>query len=140
MPNYPQIKYTDTDVIFYKTNLYDSGTNPDIDNATPRFTDRIDLIAKTGINISFKFDASGSTDELILKLFRNHGDTLDGDENPIRTIQIANNGSETIFSFSLDALQCGAGYYWFSMESEAANDTFDMIITGRYWRFEIATS
>ncbi len=144
MANYPQLLYDVADTSLYATNLY-SGSDADLDNTAPvddtdGYCETIDLTAKTGINIAFKFTASGSTNELILKLFRSHSGTWDGDEDPIRTINVANDGTETIYSFSLDALQWGAGFYRFSMQSEAANDTFDMNVLARYWRFEIATS
>jgi len=144
MANYPQLKFDDSATILYATNLY-SGSDADLDNTAPvddtdGYTQNIDLIAKTGININFKFDASGSTDNLILKLFRNNTSSWDDNEILIDEIEIDNDGSEDIYSYVIDALQYGAGHYRFSMQSESSNDTFDIEVKGYYWRFEIATS
>ena len=144
MANYPQLIYDAADTEFYKTNLY-SGTDADLDNTAPvddtdGYTSTIDLTAKTGINIDFKFDASGATDNLILKLFRSRSGSWSDDEILMREIEVDNDGAETIKSIIIDALQSGAGYYRFSMQSEGGTDTFDIDVEGRYWRFQIATS
>jgi len=144
MANYPQISYDGTDTELYKTNLY-GGTDADLDNTTPvddtdGYTSTIDLTAKSGINIDFKFTASGSTDMLILKMFRSRSGSWDNDEVLVQEIEVANDGSEDIKSIVIDALQSGAGYYRFSMKSEGGTDTFDIDVEGRYWRFQIATS
>lgn len=144
MANYPQISYDGTDTELYKTNLY-GGTDADLDNTAPvddtdGYTSTIDLTAKSGINIDFKFTASGSTDKLILKMFRNRSGSWSDDEILMREIEVDNDGVETIKSIAIDALQSGAGYYRFSMQSEGGTNTFDIDVEGRYWRFQIATS
>ena len=144
MANYPQLLYDIADTILYQTNLY-GGSDADLDNTAPvddtdGFTQTIDLTSKTGINIDFKFTASGSTDDLVLKLYRRHDSTWDGDEVLLRTIEISNDGTETIYNYIIDALQDGPGFYRFSMQSAGGTDTIDISVDARYWRFEIATS
>lgn len=144
MANYPQVIYDAADTEFYKTNLY-GGTDADLDNTTPvddtdGYTSTINLTAKTGINIDFKFTGSGSTDKLILTMYRSRSGSWDNDEIYVREIEVDNDGSEDIKSIVIDALQSGAGYYRFALQSEGGTDTFDIDVEGRYWRFEIATS
>ena len=144
MANYPQLLYDIADTILYQTNLY-GGSDADLDNTAPvddtdGFTQTIDLTSKTGINIDFKFTASGSTDDLVLKLYRRHDSTWNGAEVLLRTIEISNDGTETIYPFTIDALQDSPGFYRFSMQSAGGTDTIDISVDARYWRFEIATS
>lgn len=143
MANFPEYEYDGSDVELYKTDLY-GGSDADLDNTAPvddtdGYTSDIDLTQKTGIVIDFKFDASGATDNLVLKLFKRRDSSWDGDEMSIAEIEIDSDGSEDIFHYTIDEL-FGPGHYRFSMNSDGATDTFDIDIEGRYYRYEIATS
>ena len=145
MANYPQLKYDESNTELYATNLY-LGTDADLDNTAPvddtdGYTSTIDLSSKMGAKIAFKFTGSGSTDKLVLKLYTALSSSWDGDEMLIDEIEVDNDGTESIYSYTINALQYeGPGYYRFSMQSEGGTDTFDIIVECRYWRGEIATS
>jgi hypothetical protein len=140
MANYPEYEYAGSDTELYKTNLY-TGSDSDLDNTAPvddtdGYTSNIDLTQNVGAIVDFKFTGSGSTDDLVLKLFRRRDSSWDGDEIAIDTITVSNDGSEDIFSYHLK----GPGHYRFSMQSEGATDTFDIDVEMRTYRYEIATS
>lgn len=141
--NYPEWELDGTDTELYKTNLY-SGSDADLDNtapvdATDGFTSDITLTQKLGCVIDLKFDASGSTDDLVVKIYKRRESTWDGDEEPISQINYDNDGAETIVNLTLDE-SFGPGVFRLSMQSAGATDTFDIDVEGRYFRMEIATS
>jgi hypothetical protein len=143
MPNYVEYEYGATDEELYATNLY-SGTDADLDNTAPvddtdGYTSNIDLTQKMFATIDFTFTGSGSTDDLLLKLFKRRDNTWDGDEIAIWQNAIPNDGSEDIFSFTID-LSFGPGHYRFSMQSAGGTDTFDILVEMRRVRMEIPTS
>ena len=141
--NYLEWETDGSDTELYKTNLY-SGTDADLDNtapvdATDGFTSDITLTQKLGCVLDLKFDGSGSTDDLVVKIYRSRAGGWDGDEEPISQITYDNDGAETIESLTLDE-SFGPGVYRLSMQSAGATDTFDIDVEGRYYRMEIATS
>lgn len=143
MANYPEYEYDGGDVELYKTDLY-SGSDSDLDNTAPvddtdGYTSDIALETKVGAVIDFEFDASGASDDLILKLFKRRDSSWDGDEIAIWSQTVESDGSEDIFSFTIDP-SFGAGHYRFSIQSSAGTDTFDIDVEMRTYRYEIATS
>ncbi|MDY6888148.1 MAG: hypothetical protein SVV88_11010 [Pseudomonadota bacterium] len=143
MANYPEYEYDGSDSELYQTNLY-TGTDADLDNtapvdATDGYTSDIDLTQKTGCVIDFKFDSSGTTDNLVLKLYRRRDSSWDGDEIAIDSITVTSDGTEDIFSYMINESH-GPGHYRFSMQSSGATDTFDIDVQCRYYRYEIATA
>lgn len=144
MASYPEFEYAAADSELYKTNLY-SGTDADLDNtapvdATDGYTSDIDLTQQIGATIDFKFTGSGSTDDLVLTLYRRRDSSWDGDEISIMSKTVSNDGSEDIFSWQLNGNLYGPGHYRFAMQSEGATDTFDIDVEARYWRYEIAAA
>ena len=143
MANYPEWEYAGSDTELYSTNLY-SGSDADLDNTAPvddtdGYTANIDLTQKTGAVIMFKFDASGSTDNLSLKLFKRHDSSWDGDEIAIDEVEVDSDGSEDIYTYDILPAM-GPGHYRFSMQSSGASDTFDIDVQMRTYRWEIATA
>lgn len=144
MANYPEIEYDGSDTELYKTNLY-GGSDADLDNTAPvddtdGYTSNIDLTQKVFITTDFKFTGSGSTDNLVLKLFRRRDSSWDGDEIAIFEKTVSNDGSEDIYSHVINANLWGPGHYRYSMQSSGGVDTFDVDVETRYSRYEIATS
>lgn len=140
MANYPQLSYDTTDTELYKTNAY-SGTDADLDNTAPvsdadGYTSTIDLTSKLGVIIDFKFLGTNGTDDLVLKLYRRRNSTWDGDEILIDQKTIDNDGTEDIYSYSINS----PGYYRFSLQSAGGTTTFDIDVECRYWRYIISTS
>jgi hypothetical protein len=134
-----KFKYAGSSSELYKTNLY-GGSDADLDNtapvdATDGFTSNIDLTADIFANIEFKFDSSGTTDDLILKLFRALTSTHDVDEIAIDEITVPSDGSEDLFSYALGQAH-GPGNYRFSMQSSGGTDTFDIHVQTRLSHFE----
>ena len=43
-------------------------------------------------------------------------------------------GSEDIYTYTIDTNLFGPGYFRFSMQSSGATDTFDIDVEARYWR------
>lgn len=146
MANYPEYEFDAADSELYKTGAY-SGTDADLDNtapvdATDGYTSDIDLTQKTGVVIDFKFVEAGGavgTDDVTLKLFKRRDSTWDNDEISIWEFDIPNDGSEDIFSFTIDE-SFGPGHYRFSLQSSGSTNTFDIDVEARYYRYEIATS
>lgn len=143
MANYPEWEYDAADTELYQTNLY-GGTDADLDNTAPvddtdGYTSDINLEQKVGCQVDFKFDASGTTDDLVLKLFKRRDNSWDGDEIEIWSQTVDSDGSEDIFTFTITP-EFGAGHYRFSMQSSGATDTFDIDVEARYFRAEVATS
>lgn len=130
--------YDGSDTELYQTNLY-SGTDADLDNtapvdATDGYTSNIDITSKQYATIDFKFDSSGTTDDLVLKLFRARTSTHDVDEIAIDEITVTSDGSEDIFSYVI-GMSHGPGHYRFSMQSSGATDTFDIDVQMRQTDF-----
>jgi hypothetical protein len=126
--------YGGSDEELYQTNLY-SGSDADLDNTAPvddtdGYTSGIDLTSKIFAVIDFKFDASGATDDLILKLFRRNDSSWEGDEIAIDEITVSSDGTEDIFSYVIGPSH-GPGHYRFSMQSGGASDTFDIDVQMR---------
>ncbi len=146
MANYPEYEYDGSDTELYSTGAY-SGSDADLDNTAPvdntdGYTSDIDLTQKIGIVIDFKFSEAGGaagTDDLVLTLYKRRDSTWDGDEIAITSITVPNDGSEDIYSFTIDE-SFGAGYFRFALQSAGATNTFDINVDSRYYRYEIATS
>lgn len=123
----------------YSTNLY-GGSDADLDNTAPiddsdGFTSNIDLTSDIFGVIEFKFDSSGTTDDLILRVFRALTSTHDVDEIAIDEITVPSDGSEDLFSYALGQTH-GPGHYRFSMQSAGGTDTFDIDVQMRLSHFE----
>lgn len=143
MANYPEYEYGGSDTELYKTNLY-GGSDADLDNTAPvsdsdGYTSDIDLTQKVGCVIDFKFTGSGSTDDLVLTLYKRRDSSWDGDEMAIGSWTVDNDGSEDIYPFTIDE-SFGPGHYRFAMQSSGGTDTFDIDVEARYYRYEIAAS
>lgn len=129
--------YSTTTNTLYATNGY-SGTDADLDNSTPvdntdGYSDTIDLTKRGGWTGSLKHDSSGTTDNVVLKLFRIEGTTWDGDETEVTTITVTSDGSEDIYPLCITRRAYGAGYFRLSMQSSGGTDTFDVQLTGNLW-------
>jgi hypothetical protein len=137
MANYPQYQYDGSSTNIYRTNAY-SGSDADVDS-TLRFTADIDLTQKVFAVCELKFDASGTTDDLKLSLYRSLDNAWDGDELEILSITIDSDGSEDLWSMTLGP-DFGPGHYRFGLKSSGSSDTFEVDFNIRLARFEIATS
>lgn len=140
MASYPQIEYDVADTELYKTNEY-SGTDSDIDNTVPvddtdGYTSDIDVTEKMGCTIDFKYHASGSTDELILTLYKRREPTWTTNSIALKTITVSNDGSEDIYSFDLSMFDWGPGHYRFAIQSSGGTNTFDIDVEARFWRMK----
>ena len=136
---FTEYEYDAADSELYQTNLY-GGSDADLDNTAPvsdadGYTSNIDLTTQMGAAIDFKFDSSGTTDALILKLFKHRNSTWDNDEIAIDEVTVPNDGSEDIYHYTISETH-GAGHYRFSMQSEGATDTFDIDVQMRRYRYE----
>ncbi len=126
--------YAGSDSELYKTDLY-SGSDADLDNTAPvddtdGYTSNIDLTSNIFATIDFKFDASGSTDDLVLKLYRARTSSHDVDEIEVDSIIVSSDGSEDIFSYVIGPSH-GPGHYRFSMQSSGGTDTLDIDVQMR---------
>jgi len=137
MPNYPQYAYDASSTTLYRTNLY-SGPDLDVD-ATERFTAGIDLTQRLFAVCELKFDASGTTDDLKVNLYRSLDSSWDGDELEILSTTIDSDGSEDLWSLTIGP-DFGPGFYRFGLKSTGATDTFDVDFTARLARFQIASA
>lgn len=137
MANYPQYSYDGSSTSLYRTNAY-SGTDPDVD-ATQRFSTDIDLTQKLFAVCELKFDASGTTDDLKVSLYRSLDNSWDGDELEIFAATIDSDGSEDLWPFMIGP-DFGPGHYRFGLKSTGATDTFDIDLNVRFARYEVATS
>ena len=136
---FTEYEYDAADSELYQTNLY-GGSDADLDNTAPvsdsdGYTSNIDLTQKDYCIIDFKFTGSGATDDLILKLFKRRNSTWDGDEIAIDEVNVANDGSEDIYPYTIGPSH-GPGHYRFSLQSAGATDTFDIDSQCRYSRYE----
>ena len=143
MANYPEYEYDAADTELYKTNAY-SGTDSDLDNtapvdATDGYTSDIDLTQKIWAAIDFKFDSSGTTDDLVLTLYKRRDSSWDGDEISVWSATVESDGSEDIYHMTIGP-SFGPGHYRFAMQSSGGTDTFDIDVEVRYGRYEVATS
>lgn len=116
-------KYDTIETEIYKTNLY-SGGNDDIDNGGDNFTDNIDLTVDLEANVDFKITPSGSTDGLIIKLYKRRDETWDGAEQELWSTTLAASASEYIYNYTITRAH-GAGHFRFLVDSAGATDTFD---------------
>lgn len=137
MANYPQYQYDGSSTNIYRTNAY-SGSDADVDS-TLRFTADIDLTQKVFAVCELKLDASGTTDDLKLSLYRSLDNAWDGDELEILSITIDSDGSEDLWSMTLGP-DFGPGHYRFGLKSSGSTDTFEIDFNIRLARFEIVTS
>ena len=143
MANYPEYEYDGSDSELYQTNLY-GGTDADLDNtapvsATDGYTSDIDLTQKIWAVIDFKFDASGTTDDLVLTLYKRRDSSWDGDEISVWSVTVDSDGSEDIYHMTIGP-SFGPGHYRFAMQSSGGTDTFDIDVEVRYVRYEVATA
>lgn len=123
--------YDKTDTELYKTSGY-GGSNMDVDTIE-RFTNDIDLTVKIGASIDFKFTSSGSTDDIEMFLYKKCNPNWSGSEINIWSAIVDNNGSESIYNYTIDG-SYGAGYYRFGIKSSGTTDTFEIDIEMRQWR------
>ena len=137
MANYPQYSYDGSSTSLYRTDLY-SGADPDVD-ATRRFSADIDLTQKLFAVCELKFDASGTTDDLKVSLYRRLDSSWDGDELEIFATTIDSDGSEDLWAFTIGP-EFGPGHYRLGLQSSGSTDTFDIDLNARFARFQIATS
>jgi len=137
MASYLQYSYDGSSASIYRTNAY-SGTDPDVD-ATLRFTADIDLTQKLFAVCELRFDASGTTDDLKVSLYRSLDNTWDGDELEILSLTIDSDGSEDLWSMTIGP-DLGPGHYRFGLKSSGATDTFEVDFAVRLARYELAGS
>ena len=123
--------YDKTDTELYRTDGY-GGNDTDLDD-TERYTADVDLTVKIGAAIDFKFSGSGSTDDLVLSLYKRRDEDWDGSEIALWSANITNNGSENIYHFTIDH-SYGAGHFRFGMKSSGSTDTFEVDVEMREWR------
>lgn len=125
--------YDETDAVIFQSVGY-GGVNGPL-TATEQFTPTINLTEKKNAKLEFKFDATGATDNLTLSLYTsNDGDPAGwtGNEIAVWSTNIANDGNEHEYSFTIDD-SWGAGYYRFGMQSAGATDTFQIQVAIRYF-------
>jgi len=137
MANYPQYQYDGSSTNLYRTNLY-SGADPDV-GSTQQFSADIDLTQKLFAVCELKFDASGTTDDLRVSLYRSLDNSWDGDELEVFATTVDSDGSEDLWSFTLGP-DFGPGHYRFGLKSTGATDSFDVDLNARFARFEVAMS
>lgn len=137
MPNYPQYQYDASNTTIYRTNAY-SGTDADVDS-TLRFTADVDLTQKIFAVCELKFDASGTTDDLKVSLYRSLDNAWDGDELEILSTTIESDGSEDLWSITLGP-DLGPGHYRFGLKSSGTTDSFDVDCVVRFARYEVVVS
>jgi hypothetical protein len=131
-----QYSYGASDEELYQTDLY-GGTDADLDNTTPvdatdGYTSDIDLTTQIYATIDFRFDASGTTDDLVLTLYGRRDSTWDGDEIETSAITVTSDGSEDIYSYELGPHKgYGPGHYRFALQSSGATDTIDIDVQMR---------
>ena len=123
--------YDKADIELYKTNGY-GGSDADINN-TECFTRDIDLTMKIGANIDFSYTGSGSTDDLLLALYRRRDDSWNGSEIALWNTTIDNAGCESTYNLTIDG-SYGAGHYKFGIKSSGSTDTFEIDAEMRQWR------
>ena len=137
MANYPQYDYAAASVNLYRTNLY-SGTDPDVDG-TLRFSDDVDLTQKVFAVCEVTFEASGTTDDLEVSLYRRLDGAWDGDELEILRTTMENYGPEAVWSMTIGP-DFGPGHYRFGLKSTGTTDAFDVDLNARLARFEVAAT
>jgi len=123
--------YSKTDTELYRTNSY-GGSDTALDN-TGSFTADIDLTVNIGAAIDFNFDGSGSTDDLILSLYKRRDENWNDGEIALWGITITSDGSEDVYHFTIDN-SYGAGHFRFGMMSSGSTDTFEIDVEMREWR------
>lgn len=123
----------ESDTELYKTNLYE-GTDDDV-NDTRKYTSDIALDRiNQQIAIDIKFDASGSTDDLKVTIFKQRGGGWDGDEIAVWSSTIPSDGSEDISNLLIDERDYGRGHFRVGLESTGGTDTFDVDVEARLYR------
>ena len=128
-------KYDPLETELIVTNLYD-GDHDDIDNAGDNFTPDIDLTVSLEAVVDFKVTPSGSTDGLIIALYKRRDENWDDAEQAIWSTVIAASASEWIYHFTI-LESYGAGHYRFLVDSEGGTNTFDVDIAyhaSRIWK------
>lgn len=125
--------YAEADEELYRTDGY-GGTDPDIDNITPRFTSDIDLTANLGASVDFLFDGSGAAGDLLLYLYKKNAGSWESGVIAIRDIAVTNDGTEHTYHFTIDE-SYGAGYYAFMMMSSpgCGDNPFEIDVQMRVW-------
>ena len=118
----------------YQTDGY-TGSDADIDG-TERFTSDIDLETSgyEGVQVHIKYDASGTTDNLVCAVYG----SLDGtnySDFPIKSIVFDNNaGVETEVSFILKDYQ----HFRIGFVRSGSTDTFELDCDVTYWKWNAA--
>jgi len=123
--------YDKSDTELYKTDEY-GGNDADV-SVTERFTGDIALTMNLGSSIDFRFTGNGTTDNLVLSLYKRRDTNWDGSEIAIWNATINNDGSESTYNFTID-ISYGAGNYRFGIKSSGSTDTFDVDVEMRQWR------
>ena len=132
--------YGGSDEELYQTDGY-GGSDADIDNdppvdATDGYTSDIDLTDNVEATVDFKFDSSGTTDNLVLYVFKRRNSSWDGDEIALWTIEVSSDGSEDIYNVNISpAGGWSAGHYRFAMQSSGATDTFEIDVQMRRTKY-----
>lgn len=121
-------EYGDTDEELYKTNGY-GGSDVDLD-ATERYTGDIDLTSLRQAIVDFKHDSSGTTDDILLYLYKRRDSTWDGDEMAVWSTTVVSDGSEDIYHFTITE-SYGAGHFRFGMKRSGTTDTFEIDVQMR---------
>lgn len=131
-------QYDTSDTDLYVTDGYtdsegNAGTDTDV-AGTELFTSDIELTVQQGAEVHFKFDADGSTDDLLLTLYKRNDVTWTGNEAAWRPVlTAANDGTETEYHYTISP-DAGAGHYRWGMVRSGSTNTFDIHVTLRKWR------
>lgn len=123
------IKYVwATEAEIYSTDLY-SGGDADI-AGTQVFSDNVDLATNGYVKaaIQIEYDASGTTDGLILQCFGRFDNTWDGDEVAVWSVTMSNNaGADTWRIFDIPIFP----HVRFGFVRTGSTDTFDADVNVR---------
>jgi len=117
------------DTELYKTKSY-SGSDATV-SATILYTSDIMQDRDTDTVIDIKFDASGTTDNLLVYLYRRRDATWDNDEIARTSVEITSDGSEDIYSMDLDSY--GPGHYRLGIASAGSTDDYGVDIEMRQY-------
>ena len=106
------------------------GSNAVLDNSAPvdgsdGFSGSVDLTANTYSRMTFEFLGSGSTDDVLLRLYARNDSSWTGTEIAIDSVKISNNGSQDIYTYVINPSH-GPGVFRFSLQSDGTTDTFDI--------------
>ena len=128
--NWPS--YDCADTLIYQTSAY-GGSDDDV--TTEKYTKTIDLAFNRAACIDIKHDSDGTTDDLVVNIYRSTDNVWDGDEQAINSVTIPSDGSEDIYSLNISYYAgYGPGYYRLGLIRSGSTDTFAVDSKLRYGR------